>query len=44
MLFQNAVRLLKDKETIKKNIYIYDKNKKKKKKSDQSIPNIHLAN
>ena len=30
MLFQNAVRLLKDKETIKKYIYIYDKNKKKK--------------
>ena len=42
MLFQNAVRLLKDKE---KNIYIYNKNKKKKnQKSDQSIPNIHLAN
>ena len=28
MLFQNAVRLLKDKETIKKYIYIYNKNKK----------------
>ena len=42
MLFQNAVRLLKDKE---KKIYIYNKNKKKKnQKSDQSIPNIHLAN
>ena len=42
MLFQNAVTLLKDKETIKKE-YIYNKNKKKK-KSDESIPNIHLAN
>ena len=42
MLFQNAVRLLKDKEKKK---YIYNKNKKKKnQKSDQSIPNIHLAN
>ena len=42
MLFQNAVRLLKDKETIK--IYMYIYNKKKQKKSDQSIPNIYLAN
>ena len=42
MLFQNAVSLLKEKEKKK---YIYNKNKKKKnQKSDQSIPNIHLAN
>ena len=34
VLFQNAIRLLKDKRNYKI----------KNEKSDQSIPNIHLAN
>ena len=35
MLFQNAVRLLKDKETIKKYIYIYYKKKTKQNKKKE---------